>query len=276
MEEFHKPQSIVHQISRTPRAVTNGMRRCNVSLKRFSSRFGSSSSPWLTTTRSSDDELESTITCIDKALEVSSRTVLTDSSGMSRSGSADFAPIKPMRRPSSDPSMGIVMGDDDMPIGRRNATFLPGDMIPAKPLRPSSIQRNSAEDDSDNATKALPLHTINQNDFMIQCLIDTSRPCLVHFFAEDSVVSEQLDQELGELHAESFRISSSCSGCRFMRMSVSSAPFITAKLQISAQDPSIVCLHNGQVFQRMIDPECYVQFPGAVKQWARNTGLLDL
>ena len=269
--DAHKPQSIVHQLSRTPRAVSNGMRRCNVSLKRFSSRFGPSTH--------SDDMisskvmLEDSIACIDKALEISSRTDITDSSSlsMSRSGSADFAPIKPMRRPSSDPSMSNWMDDGTTPSCHRNAVFLPVDVIPEKPVRPSSIQRNNLDEPS-----VLPLHTINQNDFMIQCLVDTSRPCLVHFFAEDSVVSDTLDRELGEVHAQSVQKSGSASGCRFLRMSVNSAPLITSKLHISPQDPSIVCLHNGQVFQRMMDPECYVQFRGAVKQWARDAGLLDL
>ncbi|KAL3909738.1 MAG: hypothetical protein SGARI_002447 [Bacillariaceae sp.] len=246
------------------------MRRCNVSLKRFSSRFASTNPSWLaTTTRSDEKVLENCIEYIDNALEVSSRTAHTASSSMSRSGSSDFAPIKPMRRPSSDPSLSNMMDVDISSNGKRNATFLPVDVIPEKPIRPSSIQRNG-----EDAPNVLPLHTINQNDFMIQCMIDTSRPCLVHFFVEGSVVSETLDKELGALHAQTSQKSGSSSGCRFMRMSASSAPFITSKLQISSQDPSIVCFHNGKVFQRMIDPECYVQFPGAVEQWARDTGLL--
>lgn len=137
----------------------------------------------------------------------------------------------------------------------------------------------------------LPLVTINQNDFMMQCMINTSTPCFVHFYIDGSVASEALDEELGQLHSLHMRCikavkkaagvhfqesAESTRACRFLRMNAAGAPFITAKLQVSNQDPSVICFHNGKVFQRIADPDSYVPHPGQVQRWAMDTGLLDM
>jgi hypothetical protein len=141
----------------------------------------------------------------------------------------------------------------------------------------------------------LPLVTINQNDFMMQCMIDTSTPCFVHFYVDGSVTSEALDVELGQLHSLHVRCvkaaqkiartefpaaagapTTATKACRFLRMDATGAPFITAKLQVSNQDPSVICFHNGKVFQRIADPDSYVPHPGQVQRWAMDTGLLDM
>jgi hypothetical protein len=279
----HQPQSIVHQLVRTPKAVSNQMKKYSSSLKRFSSRLSSHhSAPLLLTTagfeskNTRSDSITNCLAHINAVLDISSPGDYQNGS-IRRSCSADIAPIKPMRRPSSDTSMTSMLSSDTFP-STNNATFSKVDHIPEKPIKHAEdsvpLQHHNGRQDQDAKTLLrLPLHTINQNDFMVHCLIDTSRPCLVHFFVEDSLVSQVLDRELGELHAWSVE---SRSQCRFMRMNANAAPFMTSKLRISTQDPSVVCIHNGDVFQRMIDPECFVQCPGAVKQWAMDTGLLDL
>ncbi|KAG7371332.1 hypothetical protein IV203_019902 [Nitzschia inconspicua] len=119
----------------------------------------------------------------------------------------------------------------------------------------------------------LPLQTIDQNDFMIHCMIDTSRPCVIHFYVQDSTVSEILDKELGALHAQCVQNGGIC---RFMRLNAVAAPYITSKLQVSSQDPSVICIHNGHVFERVADVESLVQGPGEVLKWATRTGLMSL
>jgi hypothetical protein len=139
-----------------------------------------------------------------------------------------------------------------------------------------NLDREENPEEENTCTKVEPvlaLKTVNQNDFMIQCMIDTSSPCLIHFYVEGSVISEMLDRDLGKLHAQ---CAETGSRCRFMRLEANSAPFITGKLQVSTQDPSIICIHNGQIFERVVDVDSLVQSPGKVREWASGTGLLSL
>ena len=143
-----------------------------------------------------------------------------------------------------------------------------------------STQIMSLLDDSeDEKDSILPLEDIDQIGFMTQCMIDTSRPCFVHFFVEGSEASDILDGELGQLHAQcvdNASSSSSASSCRFMRIGANSAPFITSKLKINTLEPSVICFHNGHIFERITDPQIIIQYPGQVRKWALGTGLLEL
>jgi hypothetical protein len=96
---------------------------------------------------------------------------------------------------------------------------------------------------------------------------------VVHFYVEDSPTSESLDQELGELHHQSVAKNLKC---RFMRIRANGAPFITKQLNISNEEPSVICLHHGKIFQRLVDTESIVRYPGQVQRWAMDTGLMEI
>jgi hypothetical protein len=157
-------------------------------------------------------------------------------------------------------------------------------------FRSTQIVMNNPVDDSDSedknhteSTTVLPLEDIDQIGFMTKCMIDTSRPCFVHFYVEGSDASGVLDAELGQLHARcrvdkapSSSSSSLASRPSFMRIAANSAPFVTSKLKINTHEPCVICFHNGQIFERITDTESIVQHPGHTREWVLGTGLLEL
>jgi thioredoxin-like negative regulator of GroEL len=88
-------------------------------------------------------------------------------------------------------------------------------------------------------------HTINQIEFMVDCLINfKTEPVFVHFFVEDSAVSKAIDQQMKQLASSQPR-------CRFLRIKTKLAPFVTAKLHVSSDRPTVVAMKNGSVVNRM-------------------------
>jgi hypothetical protein len=133
------------------------------------------------------------------------------------------------------------------------------------------------DDSEDNKDSILPLEDIDQIGLMTQCMIDTSRPCFVHFFVEGSEASDILDAELGQLYAQCMdNASSSLASCRYMRIAANSAPFITSKLKTNTLEPSAICFHNVHIFERITHRGTLIQYPGQVRNWALGTGLLEL
>jgi hypothetical protein len=256
--ESHEPQSIVHQIIRTSRIVTRKVKECSSKRKGSNAGLCSSSpagTPPLPTTSilpavpadviSVKNESWNTGDLLDEAIKVSMLGCNHKS--------------LPHRRTSCDTTLTTLQTTDH----EDGSDEFEEDLSTS----------HAHENDSLEHEVGLPLDTINQNDFMIQCMIDTSRPCLVHFYVEESVVSEILDRELGRLHAQSVQ---NGGRCRFMRLNANAAPFITSKLQVSNQDPSIICIHNGQVFERIANVESLVLSPGEVQKWAARSGLMGL
>jgi hypothetical protein len=110
--------------------------------------------------------------------------------------------------------------------------------------------------------------TINQNDFMTDCMMNSTGKCVfVHFFISDSSVSKTLDmhmQSLATMHGNS----------TFFRIDAKLAPFVTSKLQISNDQPAVIAMKNGSVVNRISD------FSSAdceeLKIWASTVELLRL
>jgi hypothetical protein len=110
--------------------------------------------------------------------------------------------------------------------------------------------------------------TINQNDFMTDCMMNSTGECIfVHFFISDSSVSKTLDmhmQSLARMHSNS----------TFVRIDAKIAPFVTSKLQISIDQPAVIAMKNGSVVNRISD------FSSAdceeLKIWASTIELLRL
>ncbi|KAL3912429.1 MAG: hypothetical protein SGILL_006888 [Bacillariaceae sp.] len=277
--ESPKPQSIVHQLARTSGHVRHQI------TKRFSSKPNTSSSrpPFLGNDLGLNRPAPSSCEdFIGQALEIAS--MKSNTKKISSDHGADaYALSTDSYRESHDKAVRMRRSRSN---ARSNSSISIIGKPPKVPLERSealadkgykqATMKAQIEQSDDCAKDILPLVTINQNDFMMECLIDTSRPCFIHFFAEDSKVSEALDQELGELHALCAEQSLPNEGCRFMRIPAKAAPFITAKMQISNKEPSVICLHSGNVFERVTDAEKMVQFPGQVKQWAVGTGLMGL
>ncbi|KAG7337603.1 hypothetical protein IV203_021846 [Nitzschia inconspicua] len=247
----NEPQSIVHQIIRTSKKLTRRLQQSNTTRKAASPTVNSL---WMTD-RSPPvinigikNGVKKTRKLLDEAIKIC--TVECDTENFDSPS---------CHRPSIETAATFPQcaDDDDSASGTDQG-----------------LSTTEGECEIFSAEKAiLPLQTIDQNDFMIHCMIDTSRPCLIHFYVEDSTVSEILDKELGALHAQCVQDGAKC---RFMRLNAVAAPYITSKLQVSSQDPSLICIHNGQVFERVADVESLVQGPGEVLKWATRTGLMRL
>jgi hypothetical protein len=190
----------------------------------------------------------------------------------------------------------IPQGDDDSIILGLGTSFSRAQTFRSHlereiSFRSTQIVMNNPVDDSDSedtnhkerSTMVLPLEDIDQIGFMTKCMIDTSRPCFVHFYVEGSDASGVLDAELGQLHARccadrapSSSSPSSASRPSFMRIAANSAPFITSKLKINTLEPCVICFHNGHIFERITNTEFIVQHPGHIREWVLGTGLLEL
>jgi hypothetical protein len=110
--------------------------------------------------------------------------------------------------------------------------------------------------------------TINQNDFMSDCMMNSTGECIfVHFFIRDSSITKTLDmhmQSLATMHSNS----------TFVRIDAKLAPFVTSKLQISNEQPAVIAMKNGSVVNRISDfssAECE-----ELKIWASTIELLRL
>jgi thioredoxin-like negative regulator of GroEL len=127
---------------------------------------------------------------------------------------------------------------------------------------------------SESFSFALPLeavedyHTINQNEFMVDHLVNfKNEPVFVHFFVEDSAVSKAIDQQMKQLTSSQPR-------CRFLRINTKHAPFVTAKLHVSSDRPTVAAMKNGSVVNRMSgfsSVECE-----ELKQWVSTVLVISM
>jgi hypothetical protein len=246
----HEPQSIVHQMIRASKLVKKRVKRYNA-LPQKSSCYGVYAAPFTATN-----------------LPQTSNAVFTRMNETCSSAEDFLAEAIKIAGTDSSDVLEVTREDTDENASISARTSL------HESCNDSILKEGNQVDNEDTSIEVpiLPLDTINQNDFMIRCIIDTSRPCIIHIFVEDAVASEIVDRELEKLHAVCVKEKARC---RFMRLQANAAPFITAKLQVSTQDPSIICIHNGQVFDRMNNLEKLVQHPEQLQQWAHSTGMLD-
>jgi hypothetical protein len=291
----YQPQSIVHHIIRIPKAAKKQMKKCGystISRKSSGSSLSSllSDTSWMTASRISEKpsfhnlplKVEMYQKCLDEALKISSCCNYYTGCDKTPQNPVDLPPdttedlnreeaTASLRSRCSESTKASLEEEEPVIDVRRlnEETSAPQDFAPKNPRQACPLNNKDLD-----FTKAARYPTINQNDFMMQCMIDTSSPCFVHFFVSDSAASQIIDQELGELYCQKER--SGLSTCRFMRHAANAAPFITTKLQIRTQSPTVICLHNGQIFDRFVDVEGVVQCPGILRQWALGTGLLDL
>jgi hypothetical protein len=245
----HEPQSIIHQMIRASKLMQKRLKRCN-SLSQKSTCCGTYSTPFPKWNATNLPQISDDVFTVTNTTCSSVEDLLGEAIKVTAIGSSDIS-------------------QDTNENGSISARSFPRETYI------ESIQKegNQVEiEDPSNEVAILPLDTINQNDFMIRCIIDTSRPCLIHIFVEDAIASEIADRELEKLHALCVKENARC---RLMRLKANAAPFITAKLHVSTQDPSIICIHNGHVFDRIIDLETLVQHPEQLQRWARSTGVLD-
>jgi hypothetical protein len=102
--------------------------------------------------------------------------------------------------------------------------------------------------------------TINQIEFMVDCLIEnTNEYFLVHFYIEDSSVSENIDKQMEQLAAGESRH-------HCLRISSRLAPLMTAKLNIQKERPTVVAMKDGSVVSGISEfssPDC-----GELGTWA--------
>ncbi len=133
---------------------------------------------------------------------------------------------------------------------------------------PDSIMSTSAHSAQPDYEEYRYYETINQNDFMTDCMMNSTGECIfVHFFISDSSISKTLDthmQSLATMHINS----------TFVRIDAKLAPFVTSKLQISNEKPAVIAMKNGSVVNRISD------FSSAdceeLKIWASTIELLRL
>ena len=83
--------------------------------------------------------------------------------------------------------------------------------------------------------------TVTETDILNDCLNEGNHEFyIVHFFVEDSSASKALDEQMEQLAVTGF--------CKFLRTNVKLAPFLTSKLNISTEEPSVVALKDGTIF----------------------------
>jgi hypothetical protein len=120
------------------------------------------------------------------------------------------------------------------------------------------VEKSSIQDDNTAASTAAAsttssldftsvheYRTINQIEFMMDCLIaNTNGSFLVHFYVEDSFVSENIDKANGTTCSRSIKL---C--C--LRINSRLAPLMTAKLNIQNELPTVVAMKDGSVVSRI-------------------------
>jgi hypothetical protein len=90
--------------------------------------------------------------------------------------------------------------------------------------------------------------TINQNDFMTDCMMNsTGQFIFVHFFINESSVSKAIDTQIRSL------ASMDNNKRTFVRINAELAPFVISKLHISKEQPTVLAMRNGSVLNRICD-----------------------
>lgn len=91
---------------------------------------------------------------------------------------------------------------------------------------------------------------LDQNEFLMECFM--TNECsdvtfLVHFHAEDSALSEHIEDII------LIRTMEAGSNCQCRRVNSRLAPLFTAKLGIDPEQPTVVAIRNGSVIHRISD-----------------------
>jgi hypothetical protein len=103
-----------------------------------------------------------------------------------------------------------------------------------------STLRHSAQPDQEEYYK-----TINQNDFMADCIMNsTGEFIFVHFFIDESSVSKSIDTQIQSLASMDNKRT-------FVRIDPKLAPFVISKLHISKEQPTVLAMKNGSVLNRL-------------------------
>ncbi len=90
--------------------------------------------------------------------------------------------------------------------------------------------------------------TLDQSTFLSDLMITpvSSEVTFVHFFMNDSEISQDIDMQLERLEGIHPL-------CRFARIDSSMAPYITRRLNIQSDKPTVVALKNGKLVNRISD-----------------------
>ena len=120
---------------------------------------------------------------------------------------------------------------------------------------------------SDSSSSSSEYRTIDQNEFMMDCMINAKGCFFLHFFFEGSSRSNAIDKQMEDL-------ASIYPDCRFLRIDVSLAPFVTSKLKICIKQSSVVVMKNGSFAGRIADflsTDC-----SELREWAATRRLLNI
>jgi hypothetical protein len=113
-------------------------------------------------------------------------------------------------------------------------------------------------------TVDLEYRTIDQNEFLKECIMNDNVSFFVHFFVENSPVTEAIDKQMEQIRGQSL--------CRCLRIDARLAPLMTAKLRISNETPTVVALKNGSMVNRISD--CWSNDCEDLQKWAFTIELL--
>ena len=103
------------------------------------------------------------------------------------------------------------------------------------------------DESEDELFVAGEVRTMNQNEFFIECMLNGTDLSIVHFYNDRSPVSAAWDKVLT-------RIAGECCTCRFLRIDGSSAPFITAKLNVQTL-PTVLAINQEKIVHTLVATE---------------------
>jgi hypothetical protein len=113
-------------------------------------------------------------------------------------------------------------------------------------------------------TVDLEYRTIDQIEFVNECIMNENVSFFVHFFVENSPFTEAIDKQMEQIRGQSL--------CRCLRIDARLAPLMTAKLRISNETPTVVALKNGSMVNRISD--CWSNDCEDLQKWAFTIELL--
>jgi hypothetical protein len=112
--------------------------------------------------------------------------------------------------------------------------------------------------------------TLDQNHFLIECFMSNERSditFLVHFFNEDSTISDEIEEHVSRL------VRDSASRCQCRRVNARRAPLFTGKLGIDPEQPTLVSIQNGAVIEKLSNFSSSVR--SEVEEWITVNDILN-
>jgi hypothetical protein len=112
--------------------------------------------------------------------------------------------------------------------------------------------------------------TLDQNHFLIECFMSNERSditFLVHFFNEDSTISDEIEEHVSRL------VRDSASRCQCRRVNARRAPLFTGKLGIDPEQPTLVSIQNGAVIEKLSNFSSSVR--SEVEEWITVKDILN-